>query len=118
MDMIETIQGAWRSTSVIGANPDAPARRGAEVRCDAFGSLSIAQTARDRLDRNPGLCHGAVSCEFQQGILLLYGCLPTYYQKQVAQEAVRGLEGVQKVVNHIEVEALATLSREVEAWSG
>jgi osmotically-inducible protein OsmY len=35
---------------------------------------------------------------------LLRGRLATYYQKQVAQEAVRGLDGVVQIVNDIEVD--------------
>jgi len=70
---------------------------------DGSGSRQVVQTANDRLKHNPSLARNAVCCEFQAGVLSLYGRLRTYYQKQIAQEAVRGLEGVQRVGNHIEV---------------
>lgn len=44
-----------------------------------------------------------VSCDYDQGVLLLRGRLPSYHEKQMAQEAVRGLEGVVQVVNQIDV---------------
>ena len=37
------------------------------------------------------------------GVLTLRGCLPTYYLKQVAQTSVAGLEGVERIVNLIQV---------------
>jgi osmotically-inducible protein OsmY len=36
-------------------------------------------------------------------VLVLRGCLPTYYLKQVAQEVVAHLEGVEGVENQIQV---------------
>lgn len=44
-----------------------------------------------------------VLCEFQHGVLTLRGQLPTFFHKQMAQEAVGGLAGVRQVVNQIEV---------------
>ena len=35
-----------------------------------------------------------VSCDYHDGVLILGGCLPTYYLKQLAQETVMAaLEG-------------------------
>ena len=36
-------------------------------------------------------------------MLVLRGCLPTYYLKQIAQEAVAPLEGVERIDNRIQV---------------
>jgi osmotically-inducible protein OsmY len=44
-----------------------------------------------------------VSCACRDGVLLLRGCLPSYYLKQVAQEVVAHLEGVAAVDNQIQV---------------
>lgn len=44
-----------------------------------------------------------LTCEFREGLLLLRGRVSSYYQKQVAQEAVLHLEAVDQVVNQIEV---------------
>ena len=45
-----------------------------------------------------------VLCEYDHGILFLRGRLPSFHQKQVAQEAVARVEGVTQVVNKIEVD--------------
>ena len=54
-----------------------------------------------RSSRYSALKH--VSCDYQGGVLVLRGCLPTYYLKQVAQAVVARVEGVRQVVNDIEV---------------
>ena len=41
--------------------------------------------------------------EYDDGMLILHGRLGSYYQKQLAQETVAGVEGVVQVVNEIEV---------------
>jgi hypothetical protein len=45
----------------------------------------------------------AVSCDWRDGALVLRGCLPSYYLKRVAQEAVARLEGVERIDNQIQV---------------
>ena len=47
----------------------------------------------------------SVSCDFLDGVVVLRGYLPTYYLKQVAQEAVSQLEleGVEWIDNQIDV---------------
>jgi osmotically-inducible protein OsmY len=44
-----------------------------------------------------------ISCRFVQGVLFLRGRVPSYYDKQLAQEAVARVGGVIQVVNDIEV---------------
>jgi osmotically-inducible protein OsmY len=44
-----------------------------------------------------------LSCEFDHGVLLLRGKLPSFYCKQLAQAVVSGIEGVSRVVNETEV---------------
>jgi hypothetical protein len=44
-----------------------------------------------------------VHCYLRDGIARLEGRLPTYHQKQLAQEIVRRAVGVHSVVNHIVV---------------
>jgi osmotically-inducible protein OsmY len=45
----------------------------------------------------------SVLCEYNDGVLVLRGRSGSYYEKQVAQEAVKRIEGVSRVVNQIEV---------------
>lgn len=46
----------------------------------------------------------SVSCSFQQGILTIFGCVPTYYVKQLTQEVLRAIDGVDCLTNELEVQ--------------
>jgi CheY-like chemotaxis protein len=65
----------------------------------------IQEESERRLRSNPYLALKSISCEYHYGVLLLRGCLPTYYLKQVAQAVVAGIEGVVRVDNQIQVGA-------------
>ena len=64
---------------------------------------SIADTARKRLQcsAHPGIHH--IQCQYDQGVLALRGRVVSYYHKQIAQEAVRNLRGVYRILNLVEV---------------
>ena len=47
-----------------------------------------------------------VRCTFQEGVLTMEGRLSSFYLKQIAQTTVKGIEGVDRIENRIEVEAL------------
>ena len=70
---------------------------------DADSSNLTTERARARLRESPYLSIRQVSCEFDRGALMLRGRLPTFYYKQLAQEAVADLDGIRQVVNEIEV---------------
>jgi osmotically-inducible protein OsmY len=55
------------------------------------------------LEQNPHVARRNLRFETQQGRVILRGVVGTYYQKQMAQEAVRGVEGVQEIANELEV---------------
>jgi osmotically-inducible protein OsmY len=65
--------------------------------------VSISELAERRLRSNPYLALKSVLCDYLNGVLFLRGCLPTYYLKQLAQEIVCGLEGVDRIDNQIQV---------------
>jgi osmotically-inducible protein OsmY len=65
----------------------------------------IGELAENRLRGNAYLALRHVACEGHDGVVVLRGCVPTYYLKQVAQEVVAQTDGVRQVVNHIEVMA-------------
>jgi osmotically-inducible protein OsmY len=69
--------------------------------------LYAASTNKDlaerRLRSNPYLALKKVSCDSHEGVLILRGCVPSYYLKQIAQQAVASLEGVERIDNQIEV---------------
>jgi len=55
-----------------------------------------------RSSRYSALKH--VSCDYQGGVLVLRGCLPTYYLKQIAQEVVtHQFDKVERLENRIQV---------------
>lgn len=68
---------------------------------------SIAAAAESRLARSGYPALKAVDCECRNGVLVLNGRVPSYYLKQVAQETVRSLSGLEEIVNCIEVAAAA-----------
>jgi hypothetical protein len=71
-----------------------------------------ADLAERRLRSNPYLALKNVSCELRDAVLVLRGCLPSYYLKQIAQEAVAALEGVERIDNQIQVVTPAGPSRQ------
>jgi osmotically-inducible protein OsmY len=46
----------------------------------------------------------SVTCEHHEGMLVLRGCVPSYYLKQLAQEVASKVPGVKLVVNALTVE--------------
>jgi osmotically-inducible protein OsmY len=67
--------------------------------------------AEQRLRSNPYRALKNITCDWLDGVLVLRGCLPTYYLKQIAQEAVASLEGVERIDNQIQVVTPAYPSR-------
>jgi osmotically-inducible protein OsmY len=70
---------------------------------NCLDAKKIAEAAKHRILHRAHLTHQRLWCEFHEGQLFLRGQVPSFYFKQLAQEAVAGLEGVQQVVNEIEV---------------
>jgi osmotically-inducible protein OsmY len=44
-----------------------------------------------------------VSCSYYNGALVLTGRVSSYYQKQIAQTLVAALDGVNRIINNLEV---------------
>ena len=65
-------------------------------------ACDVAESAQDRLQRQ---FLKQVSCDCRDGILYLRGHTHSFYQKQLAQEVVRRLDGIETVVNDIEVDS-------------
>ena len=78
----------------MGIEPDTPSP-------DPQASLQAVAERALRSGPYPAL--KTLSCDDRGGVLVLRGCLPSYYLKQVAQEAVARLEGVQAIDNQIQV---------------
>ena len=71
-----------------------------------------AALAERCLRSNLYLALKTITCDWLDGVLVLRGCLPTYYLKQIAQEAVASLEGVERIDNQIQVVTPAYPSRQ------
>lgn len=75
-------------------------------------SDSVEARARRRLSEN---CPYAfyfrdIDYELNDGVLLLWGRVPTYYLKQILQTFLRGLEGVEQIDNQVDVVSSTGLS--------
>ncbi|HUT14032.1 MAG TPA: BON domain-containing protein [Thermoguttaceae bacterium] len=55
------------------------------------------------LERNPYLARRNLRFETYQGRVVLRGVVGSYFQKQMAQEAVRHIDGVDEIANELEV---------------
>jgi len=69
----------------------------------ALADARIQDYAASLLRRHSMLALRRIDCEVRQGRLVLSGCLPSYYLKQMAQEAVSSVEGIDELENQIEV---------------
>ena len=87
------IQDSGRSSDLIASQQG-------NGRCE---TERIAQAAKERLNLAAYPPVRNVSCEYHDGVLVLHGQVPTFFQKQLAQEAVANLDGVRQVVNQVEV---------------
>lgn len=65
----------------------------------------VTEAAERCLRSNPYLALKNVTCAYRDGVLLLQGCLSSYYLKQVAQQVVARVEGVRRIDNQIMVVA-------------
>ncbi len=55
------------------------------------------------LERNPYLAHRNLRFETASGRVTLKGIVSSYFQKQMAQEAIRYVDGVSEIANELEV---------------
>ena len=77
---------------------------GSETRMESTSSTNgTADVAKQRICRQPRLTFQRIWCEYDGGRLFLRGQVPSFYYKQLAQEAIAGMKGVFQVVNEIEV---------------
>jgi osmotically-inducible protein OsmY len=80
---------------VAQSTTDNPAQR--------LSRSSIGLLAEERLQASSYHLLQRVRCFSEGGTLILTGSLPSYFLKQMAQETVAPLPGVDQVVNQIQV---------------
>jgi hypothetical protein len=74
----------------------------------------IARRARDLVARHPHFYGRADIFEFQcsDNVLLVRGRVPTFYLKQLLQDALKKLDGVHRVDNRVDVLAYIGVNRD------
>jgi osmotically-inducible protein OsmY len=71
-------------------------------------SVALVQRLDSAIKGNPHLSGHQVFCFEEGGTVILQGRVRSYFQKQMAQESLRNLEGVQRIVNDLEVDWRST----------
>jgi osmotically-inducible protein OsmY len=65
--------------------------------------LLLTETVRAALCRAGNSALRSVDIEISSGVVVLWGQVPTYYQKQLAQATVQKVDGVRGIANGLEV---------------
>lgn len=65
--------------------------------------LSFHSRVSDAIRRNPYLNRRELECETSEGCVTLRGIVASYFQKQMAQETLRTLDGVRQIHNELTV---------------
>ena len=78
----------------------APTNKPAELRMIEMPLDSRVSTA---LRRNPYVSGRTLRFETEQGRVILRGVVHSYFQKQMAQESLRRIDGVEEILNELEV---------------
>ncbi len=68
-----------------------------------MGDVALANLVLETLEKHPHLNRRWLRFEADAGRVTLKGTVSSYYQKQLAQEAVRKVSGVASVENQLEV---------------
>ncbi len=63
----------------------------------------LADRVHSALEQIPNFRRRTWSFETEEGRVVLKGMVRSYYQKQLAQESLRGLEGIDEIENQLEV---------------
>ncbi len=69
-----------------------------------MSNTPLVDRAKTALVNNPHLSHRSVRLEAQEGRITLHGVVRSFYQKQMAQESLRGLEGLERIENQLQVQ--------------
>jgi osmotically-inducible protein OsmY len=65
--------------------------------------LPLDDKVHSALQRNPYLSGRSLRFEAESGRVTLRGVVRSYFQKQMAQEALRHVEGIDEIHNELEV---------------
>ncbi len=65
--------------------------------------IALDDRVMSALDSNPYLSRRKLRFETQEGRVILRGEVSTFFQKQMAQESLKQIEGVDEISNELEV---------------
>jgi osmotically-inducible protein OsmY len=65
--------------------------------------MQLKDRVASRLEQNPHLSMRTLRCEAAEGHVVLRGTVRSYYQKQMAQEMLKTVDGVDTIENQLEV---------------
>lgn len=68
-----------------------------------MSEILLSDRVSQALEQNPHFKRRNWSFETNEGRVVLKGVVKTYFHKQMAQESLRGLEGVRQIENQLEV---------------
>ncbi len=63
----------------------------------------VTHQATNRLGQSSHLFLRHLKCNAVEGVLFIEGKVPSFYLKQTAQSLVQSIEGVERVINRLEV---------------
>jgi osmotically-inducible protein OsmY len=67
------------------------------------GQETLQRRVENALARSPYVARKKLRFESEQGRVTLHGTVDSFFQKQMAQETVRRLDGVDSIENQLEV---------------
>lgn len=73
----------------------------------AHASHELRQRVDSAIKGNPHLTRHRVFCQEESGIVVLHGRVRSFFQKQMAQETLKRLDGVERVINELQVDWMA-----------
>ena len=73
---------------------------------DPSSQTNVTRLAAERLRESSHRSLWAVACDYRTGVLTLTGRVASYHVKQLAQTIVGKIDGVERVVNRLEVPEL------------
>ena len=65
--------------------------------------ICLEDRVQNAIDHNPYLSRRSLRCEAKEGHVVLRGQVRSYFQKQMAQESVRRVDGIVSIENCLEV---------------
>lgn len=66
-------------------------------------SFSLAEQVQNAVVHHPHLKQRRVQMQTNAGRVTIHGAVQSYYEKQMAQEALRNIAGVTEIENRLEV---------------